>query len=275
MYEQMPDMQLLNETFRNTFHTYPIIYDIAGTRESVAATTLDDLELAYRMNYNDERMVLVIVSPKDPVELRNIIDVKVSTHPKSLDHVQDYFQIEPHEVVHEHRQIKAKVTVDKMSRVYKFPYEGDDRILDEFKLKMILDMNFTEMDSEYQNYIDQKIIGPTFTYDVDIQNDIAAIYFLNDGEQFDKFVKYVDDKMSNLTIDADLFEQLSRKIYGDMIFSLSNTNRIAITIARYHLDNENYYDFMSSIRSLSYESLYTVAGMLKDFSKTSLLLSNK
>ena len=63
MYEQMPDMMLLTETFRNVFHDYPIIHDIAGTRESVAATTLEDLELAYKMNYSDERMVLVVVSP--------------------------------------------------------------------------------------------------------------------------------------------------------------------------------------------------------------------
>lgn len=275
MYEQMPDMQLLNETFRNVFHDFPIIYDIAGTRESVGATTLEDLELAYKMNYSDHRMVLVIVSPKAPKALKAIIDEKVKTHPQSLDYVEDFFPLEPHEVVHSHRKIKANVTQDKMSYAFKFPYDGTDRIIDEFKIKMILDMNFGDMDDHFQRYIDEKILGPSFSYDVDIQNDIAVIYFFNDGDRFDDFISLIDEKMNNLTIEASLFEQLSRKLYGEMIFSLSNTSRIGITIARYHLDKENYYDFMSAVRNLEFESLYEVAQLLKDFSKTSLLLSQK
>lgn len=273
MYEQMPDMILLTETFRNVFHDFPIIYDIAGTRESVASTSLEDLELAYKMNYNDERMVLVIVSPEQPEVLKSIIDRKLESHTKSLDHVEDYFQVEPHDVVHEHRTLHAKVTLDKMSRAYKFPYYGDNRMMDEFKMRMILDMNFTDMDSEFQSYIDDKILSPSFSYDVDIQNDIAVIYFFNDGEKFDAFVELIDKKMAALQIDELLFEQLSRRLYGEMIFSLANTSRIAITIARYHLDQENYYDFMAEVRSLKYESLYAVAGQFKDFSKTSLLLT--
>lgn len=275
MYEQMPDMILLTETFRNVFHDYPIIYDIAGTKESVANTSLADLDLAYEMNYNDERMVLVIVSPENPEVLKEIIDRKTAHHKKSLDHVEDYLKLELHEVVHTHREIKAKVSTNKMSLAYKFPYEGDDRIIDEFKMKMILDMNFTDMDDSFQEMIDQKIVSPTFSFDVDIQEDIAVIYFFNDGSKFDEFVEYIDAKMKDLRIDEDLFDQLSRKLYGEMIFSLSNTSRIAITIARYHLDKENYYDFMSSVRNLQYESLYEIAGQFKDFSKTTLLLSNQ
>ena len=273
MYEQMPDMILLTETFRNVFHDFPIIYDIAGTRESVAATTLEDLETAYKMNYNDERMVLVIVSPESPESLKAVIDAKVETHVASLDHVEDYFQVEPLEVVHTHRTLDAKVTLDKMSVAYKFPYYGEDRMMDEFKIRMILDMNFTDMDPEFQTYIDDKILSPAFSYDIDIQNDIAVLYFFNDGEKFDEFVALIDHKVANLQIEEALFEQLSRKLYGEMIFSLANTSRIAITIARYHLDNENYYDFMANVRSLEYESLFAVASQLKDFSKTSLLLT--
>ena len=275
MYEQMPDMMLLTETFRNVFHDYPIIHDIAGTRESVAATTLEDLELAYKMNYSDERMVLVVVSPEEPQALKAIIEAKTANHPKSLDKVEDYFQTEAHEVVRDHRTLTAKVSQDKMSVAYKFAYDGDNSFLDEFKMKLILDMNFTEMNPEFQTYLDQQIISNTFSYDVDIQEDIGVIYFFNDSDRFDEFVKLIDDKMANLIIEEALFDQLSRRTYGEMIFSLSNTSRIGITVARYHLKGENYYDFIEAVRNLSYESLYQVANYFKDFSKTSLLLTNR
>ena len=273
MYEQMPDMILLTETFRNVFHDYPIIYDIAGTRESVANTTLEDLELAYRMNYSDERMVLVIVSPETPEFLKSVIEAKTKSHPKSLDHVEDYFKTEEHEVVTEHRTIKAKVSQDKMSVAYKFAYNGSDPVLDEFKMKLILDMNFTEMDPKFQSYLDAEIFSNSFSYDVDIQHDIGVIYFFNDSDHFDKFVELIDTKMKDLKIDEALFELLSRRTFGEMIYSLSNTSRIGITIARYHLKNENYYDFMTKVRNLSYESLYLVSEYFEDLSRTSLLLS--
>lgn len=52
MYEQMPDMRLLNETYVNLFHHYPFIYDIAGTEQSVTETTRADLLRAFEMNYS-------------------------------------------------------------------------------------------------------------------------------------------------------------------------------------------------------------------------------
>lgn len=275
MYEQMPDMILLTETFRNVFHDYPLIYDIAGTRESVADTTLADLELAYEMNYNDGRMVLVVVSPEDPEILKSIIDAKTKNHPKSFNHVEDTFKTEAHEVVHEHRTLKAQVTQDKMSLAYKFPYEGNDRLMDEFKIRMILDMNFTDMDPQFQSYLDDKILSQTFQYDIDIQEDIAVIYFFNDGEDFDAFKTLINDKMQSLSIDEALFDQLSRRLYGEMIFSLSNISRIGITVARFHLDDANYYDFMKNIKALQYEDLFKIAQTLNNFSISSLLLTDK
>lgn len=275
MYEQMPDMILLTETFRNVFHDYPLIYDIAGTRESVADTTLADLELAYEMNYNDGRMVLVVVSPEDPEILKSIIDAKTKNHPKSFNHVEDTFKTEAHEVVHEHRTLKAQVTQDKMSLAYKFPYEGNDRLMDEFKIRMILDMNFTDMDPQFQSYLDDKILSQTFQYDIDIQEDIAVIYFFNDGEDFDAFKTLINDKMQSLSIDEALFDQLSRRLYGKMIFSLSNISRIGITVARFHLDDANYYDFMKNIKALQYEDLFKIAQTLNNFSISSLLLTDK
>lgn len=275
MYEQMPDMILLTETFRNVFHDYPLIYDIAGTRESVADTTLADLELAYEMNYNDGRMVLVVVSPEDPEILKSIIDAKTKNHPKSFNHVEDTFKTEAHEVVHEHRTLKAQVTQDKMSLAYKFPYEGNDRLMDEFKIRIILDMNFTDMDPQFQSYLDDKILSQTFQYDIDIQEDIAVIYFFNDGEDFDAFKTLINDKMQSLSIDEALFDQLSRRLYGEMIFSLSNISRIGITVARFHLDDANYYDFMKNIKALQYEDLFKIAQTLNNFSISSLLLTDK
>ena len=273
MYEQMPDMILMMETYRNVFHHYPLIHDIAGTQDSVNSTQLYDLEAAYAMNYNDERMVMVIVSPKDPKEIEAIVNKQCLSHTRSLDFVEDYFPMEPHEVVCSHREIKGNVKTPKMSYAFKFPYTNGNKVMDEFIIRLILEMNFSELHPDYQMYLDEEVFTQAFYFDIDIRDDIAVVYFFNESSKFDAFIEAVDRIMADLVIDEAFFNQLKKRRYGEMIYSLSNISRIGITVAQFHFEGHNYYDFMKAVRNLNYEDLFNIAHMFETYSKTSLLMS--
>lgn len=273
MYEEMPDMNLLMETYRNVFHTYPFIYDIAGTKDSVNATQLKDLNEAYRLNYSDQRMVLVIVSGQDLDEIKELVVDACKDHPLSDLKVEDVFEVEPLEVKHTHREIKGEISVNKMSYSFKFPYNGKDKLRDAFLLKVILEMNFSELSEEYQELLDKGIVSNAFGFDLDIRDDFGVIYFFNESEKFDDFIKAIDRIMENLIKDEALFEQLKKRYYGEMIFSLSNIGRIGITFARAHFDQVNYYDYLAMINKLEYSDLLSVESIFTTMSKTSLLMT--
>ncbi len=275
MYEQMPDMVLLMETYRNIYHNYPYIYDIAGTEDSVNDTQLFDLEEAYRVNYHDSRMVLSIVTPEDPLKVKKIIDARCKNHIKAMDLVEDLYPEEPMSVNHVNRTIHKKVETPKMSLCYKFPYdEKINKSLDEFLIKLVLEMNFSELAPDYQKALDDEIISNQFSFDIDLREDHGVIYFFNESNHFEEFNNFVDDKMNALEIDEKLFKQLKKRYFGEMVYSLSNVNRLAITLAQSHFEGINYYDYMESIKSLEFVDIFKITDTFKALTKTLLLMTN-
>lgn len=275
MYEQMPHMKLLNETYRNLFHTYPFIYDIAGTPESVSATTREDLQKAYEMNYVDSRMILVIVSPEDPETVESLVLKGTSNHHYVESKVEDIFDDEPASVVHEYRVIEENIEASKMSVSYKIPYHGKHKQKDEFLLSLLIELNFTELNPQYQSWLDANIISNTFDYGVDFRDAFAMITFFNEGDNIEGFKKLIEETMENLNTDPHKFKLLSRRNYGEMIGSLENPEELGTVMARSSLDGMDYFDYLEMVKGLKYEDLLESLKLLNDKVSTTLFLKKK
>lgn len=264
MYEQMPEMRLLAETYRNTFHKFPYIYDIAGTEASVNATTLEDLQTAYRLNYADEQMVLVLVSNQDPQTVFDFIEEKTKERKATHFSLENVYPDEDKSVVHSFRQQKDRTKSTKMSLTYKFHYPQHNHLLDEMLLRIALEMNFSDLNEDYQKALDAQIISDYFAYDVDVKEDFGVIYFFNESENSEAFKRFIDDKMNRLDVDEVLFKQIKRKTYGDMIFSLSNPERLAINMARFALQENDYFSYMQHVKNFEFSQIKAVLAYLED-----------
>lgn len=273
MYQQMPDMRLLNETYINTFHNYPFIYDIAGTEDSVNAITLADLQKAYELNYADHNMVLVIVTPEDVKNIADLVETATQSHRRESFKLENHFPYEPLNAAYPSRVIQGAVAVPKMSLTYKFPYKRQNRMIDEFLLRTLLEMNFSEINEVYQTWLDSGIITKEFSYDVDIRGEIGVIYFFNEGQKPEAFRKCVDALMHDLLIEEDMFHQLLKRNYGSMIFSLSQGDRLAMRMLRSHLDGLEYFDYLKAVRNLGMDEMNEIMTLLEQIDSSFLLMN--
>lgn len=272
MYEQMPDMKLIMETYRNLFHTFPLLYDIAGTEESVNNTTLDDLKTAYKLNYHDERLVLVIIGPNDPGEIEALV-MNHPTHSKhELGSIEDIFEKEELGVVHTDRIIEANIETDKMSYAFKFPYTGNSKFKDRFILRRILEMNFSEMNPMYQHWLDDDVISDFFSYDIDLQDGFGVFYFFNQGDNHEAFKEMISNQLDHIEMNEEDFDQIMKRHYGETILSLSQFDSLAFEIARSHFENENYFDRLETIKALNFDDILSYKHYFNDLKETFLLM---
>ncbi|CAM3570487.1 EF-P 5-aminopentanol modification-associated protein YfmH [Erysipelothrix urinaevulpis] len=275
MYEQMPDMKLLMETYRNVFHTYPFIYDIAGTKESVNASTLDDLDTAFALNYHDSRLLLVVIGPEDPMLIKELVDKHPQNSTSELGVVENIGVNEPLTVVHKERHIEGDIAMEKMSYAFKFAYEGQDKMKDQFLIRRILDMNFSELNPDYQKWLDDDIITDFFSYDVDLRENFGVVYFFNQSDKQEEFKSLIFKMMNNLIIDADLFEQIMKRSYGEIILSLSQFDRLAFSIAQAEFNNQDYFESVANLRRLTLDDVLTIKSVLQDFDDSFLLMKGQ
>lgn len=275
MYAQMPDMKLIMETYKNLFHSFPLIYDIAGTEDSVNQTTLADLEKAYALNYHDERLVLVIIGPNDPKEVYDLVMNHPMHSQSKLGTISNVFEKEPLEVVHKERLITADVESPKMSYSFKFAYEGKNHFIDSFVIRRILEMNFSEMNSDYQDWLDQDIVSDFFSYDVELRDGFGVLYFFNQGDKHQDFKLMIQRQLDNLIFDQEDFNQIMKRTYGETILSLSQFDSLAFSIARSHFDGDLYFDLLEKIKNLEFADVLPYNAYFKDLKDTFLLMEKE
>lgn len=274
MYAQKPYFRLINETYQAVFHNYPFIYDIAGTEDSVNATTVEDLYNAYNANYSDTRMALVVVSPEDPMELKSFIEACTKDHKHNGVAVEDIFEEEPDTVKESFVQLYDTVETPKMSLTYKIPFKSKQKQKDEFLLSIILDMSFTEFNDNYQNWIDQRIISNSFNYGVDVRDTFAMITFINEGERIEEFKALIDREMESIELNEDYFDQLAKRYFGHMISSLEKPDDLAIVMARSYFDGMDYFDYLTMIRDIQFEDLEKVLQKITTINQSYVVMSN-
>lgn len=264
MYDKMPEMKLLMETYQNVYHHYPMKYDIGGTEESVNATTLEDLKKAYALNYNPDKMSLMIITGEEPTSIKEVVDsIDVTL---DIIHADDIFEKEPLTVVHEEAVIPFNVKTDKMSMGFKFAYDGNDILFDEFVIRMILALNFTEFNPDYQTWLDEEIINDFFSYDVDLRDGFGVIYFFNEGADYERFNIVIKNTMKLLKLDELCYNQIKKRYYGQTILSLSQYDRYALNVLNAKMRGTNYYDYLSRIKDIKIETVIEMKEKLQDFS---------
>lgn len=263
MYDKMPDMKLLMETYANVYHHFPMKYDIGGTEASVSSTTLKDLELAYQLNYTPNRMRLVIISGEAPEKIKETMD-GLTTNP-SIDHVVDVFKPEPLTVVNSKSEVKFPVKTNKMSLSFKFEYHGTDLLFDEFVIRLILALNFTEFNDAYQDWLDEEIINDYFSYDVDLRDGFGVVYFFNEGVHDKKFKHAIIEIINLLKLDEDSYNQIKKRYFGQTIMSLSQYDRYAINVLTAAFKGTNYFDYLEHIRDVTFEEVLEIKKLLTNF----------
>ena len=211
MYHQMPEARLMYETYRALYHNLSVKYDIGGSEASVTAITKSGLETAYRMNYHPSNAAVVIVSSQDPADLMRVIESNLIAQAKTIlpSWVNETSQ-EPLTVVHRHKHIPMDISATKMTYTFKLaPISGDPiaRHRHEWALKLRLELLFSSLNPQYQQWVDAGIIHDYFGYDVEINETYAFVLFYGETENEAQFTSLID------TVLKQPIEPLSSYLY--------------------------------------------------------------
>lgn len=259
MYQEMPFFRLSMDLLESLFVNYPLRYDIAGTRDSVMAITKEELELAYKTNYHPSQLLLSIVTPTDPQEVLNIIkDNQSQKQFLPIGNVETPSINEPSKVNRKYHEIDMKVNATKYAIAFKqsIPFLNE---LDAYKAnvmtQILLDINFSKLNPEYQNWINQQIINDLFVYQCDFGVDYGYIQFVSETEQIDKLKSLLVNKMSNLEVDEDRLNQIKKRYLGESISDLSDFETFAIGNFRAHFLDSDAFEVIEILENITIDDL--------------------
>ncbi|MEA5026365.1 MAG: pitrilysin family protein [Erysipelotrichaceae bacterium] len=269
MYKQMPDMRLFNETFSALYHEFPLKFDIGGSVDSVKATTKSDLETCYRLNYHPANMYLVVVTSQPAAQILQLISAnQAAKHFPPHQVISRYQFKEPKSVVAAKTRLQMEVNSKKVCLAFKLPVikeTPEERTIAEWSLRFLMEAYFTGLASDYQAWLDQKLITDFFGYDIDISDDYALLMFYNEVEDTERFQATIFNQLKKITkqlINSDLVKQLQKRYYGQSVRLFNSVNDIGVTYLRSLFSHVDLFRSIELINEVSVDTIREAFGRI-------------
>lgn len=262
MYQQMSEVRIINETLASLFHEHPLIYDIGGDRESVSSTTKQQLEECYKLNYHPSKMILVGVSGQDSEQLLEEIKknqakktfTKVASVKRKTYNEQKAVKVKEHE-------LSMDISIPKVTVSFKMQGMEDayERNRKEWCFKMLFDLFFSSLNPQYQKWIDEQIINPSFSFEIDLGSDYGLIMFYSETDKIEQFEAIIFDTLKSIdNIKEEMLCNLRNRYFGISINSLNDHKQIAVTFMRNYFTGLDFFEALEVVESIKSEDLLKV-----------------
>lgn len=255
MYKQIPDQRLLNETYKCLYHNFPIKYDIGGDKKSVYDITKKELEECYKVNYHPSNMCLCISSPIDAKEIIKTVrdNQNKKKFAKNSKPVANNLK-EPENVVKDRFKFKMPINTDKHILAFKIKpnFKSEiDAFKKEWSLRILLDIYFSSINQNYQEWLDNKLINDFFGYEVEFNTDCANVLFYIENDDETILPKLIDDALKQDLVDNEKIEQLKRRYISVVFDSLNDIESFNSGYIRDYLNGLDYFKCIEELKSIS------------------------
>lgn len=271
MYQQMSEIRIINETLDCLFYKHPMKYDIGGDKDSVNATSREDLYNCYELNYHPSKMVLIGVCAEDPQKLISLI--KQNQNKKHFPLKQSFHRMhydEPYEVKKKSQHLMMNVSKTKVSYALKCKGIKDPilRNRKEWGFKILFDLYFSSLNPQYQEWLNKGLVNHSFGFDIDFGEDYGYLMFYSESDKPEQFKDLIVSVIKSISdIDEIKFENLKHRYFGMCINQLNDHKQIAISYIRNLFGGIDFYEAIEVIESITKEEVLALIQEL-DFDNT-------
>lgn len=268
MYDDDPNWRLYFGILGNLYPQDPMHIDIAGTKESIAKISADDLYTTYNTFYQPNNMNLFIVGNVEPEA--TIQWVEANQQAKQFDEPTDVevsFELNAPDGsdVIPFRTLEMDVSRPKVMvgiRGLKEIEPGREGLKYRIAVELLLDTLFDDTSDKYLELYDNGTIDDSFSYNFEMQRGFHFAYFSADTDDTERFSDEIVDILEHandyLVQGQDRFENVKRSILGRMIGMMDSPEAISNRYAGKLFGNTNLLDEVEILESVTFDDVLSV-----------------
>lgn len=274
MYDDDPNWQQFFGVIKNLYPKHPLHIDIAGTVESIAAITAEDLYLCYHTFYHPSNMTLFIVGNIDPEETMNWIrENQAAKTFSAAKEIKRHFPEETLQEIIPESIMRMPVTRPKgvlgiKGNMEKRPTEGRELLRYKQSLNLLFQLLLGNTSANYLRLYDQGIIDDTFGFEVSLDRSFYFADFSGDAEYPEEMLKSVEEILLNYENDPEMNEKnlelLKKKMLGKYFQSLNSLEFIANQFTQSLFGETTLFDLPDVIRSITLNDVRSAAKVFID-----------
>ena len=277
MVHQNPDSSFLISVWNALYDKHPMKDDVIGKKEDILSMDKEVLESFYRNHYDPKNMILIGVSSQEPQKLIDRIKKVEHSFPsytgqqlkpllfKEGLEVAEPFYVKTMDINNPYVGVAIKLKPEEDPRT---------RFLLETQIQLTLDAFFSTFSTEFQTWIDQRILNLDYGAECDVMPDHAHLLLYAQttlSEQFYKIIDHVLWQMQNQKISNEIFTALKNRLYAQQIRVFDRFEGLAIELFQSEIQGISLMDQLDLIASLDADSTFRAVSSL-DLSHQSRIL---
>ncbi len=258
MYDDNPDWRVYFGLIANMYQNHPVSIDIAGTVESIAKITKDDLYECYETFYHPSNMLLFIVGPVDAEKIMDLVEKnQAGKDYKDKPPIERFFDEEPAQPAKRKEVLNMPVQTPKCYMGYKEKRperQGKELLLRELSVNLLLEMMFGKSTKNYEKLYNDGLIDPSFSFDYTEEQGYGFSMIGGDTSDPDAFADTISrmvEDFKKTDINQEDLERARKKKIGSFLRALNSPEFIANQFTRYEFNGMNLFDVIPTFEDLT------------------------
>ena len=267
MYDDNPDWRVYFNTLQAMYHHHPVKYDIAGTVESVKATTKEDLLACYNAFYIPKNMKVVVTGNVDVKETIETIKKNLqSSFTNPTEEVKVIMPDEPQGVSQTKITEEMEVSVPTFYMGYKDVQGGlepKQLLKNGITTSLLMDVVFGKSGALYQKLYEKGLINNSFGYDYTFEKGYSHALLGGESKDPDAAYNLIKEHLYSLkdeSMTKASIERTKRKMIGRFLSAYNSIDYIGKSYVGYlnrGLDLFDYLEVLQGLNQSDFEQRFT------------------
>lgn len=274
MYQDDPNWRQFFGIINNLYPQHPLHIDIAGTVESIAEITAEDLYTCYNTFYHPSNMKLFVVGNIEPESMMTLIKENQASKDFSLPQpIQRAF---PAETLTDIKKVdslempvaRAKGVLGIKVLTNQLPTDNTELLRFKTAASLLWQLLLGTTSKNYLRLYDEGIIDDTFGYEFNLDRTFCFSDFGGDSDKPAELTKAVKEILLNYGEDTEINETnltlLKKRMLGKFFQSLNSLEYIANQFNQNLFGELTLFDLPEIIQSITLADIYSCGDQMID-----------
>lgn len=270
MYNDDPSWQAYMNAMQIMYKDNPMNIDIAGSIESISKINKDILYTAYNTFYNLSNMLLVACGDFVPEDLIEEIKKRITKNEKQ-GKINRIYPKEQEEIVAKEKIIEMDVNNPIFVIGFKDKVDEKENLVKKhIAIEIILYMLLGKSSKAYQTLYNQGDIMSQPELDYEFSKQSAHVMISGGAKNPQNVKKELEKQIQEYKksgLNAEDFERIKKKLYGDYITEYNEVGNIARMFLSDYFKGVNSFDYLEECLTLPIEYANQVLNEVFDLNK--------
>ena len=267
MYDDDPNWRTFFGLLQAMYPKHPLHIDIAGTVESIADITADDLYLCYNTFYHPSNMNLFVVGKMDPEAIMALIrENQASKAFTAMPPIERKFPEETAADMLKESTIYLDVTRPKayvgLKGLEELPTDGYELLRYRTAASLLFQMLIGTTSDNYLNMYNEELVDDSFGFEFNMDRGFYFADFGGDTDQPEELAAKLKEILLTAKDSPELTEErltlLKKRMMGNYLQSLNSLEYIANQFSKDSFGEATLFDMIAVIDSIMLEDIKEV-----------------